>query len=72
MACNLQASSAAARAFRLDHPACTRLLQHMLTNSIVQSRSKSRADQQEVVRSGRSGSTGVGAVHGFFTGGPGL
>ena len=38
-------------------------------NSFFHSRSRGRADQQEVVRSGRSGSTGAAAVHGRFTAG---
>ena len=35
-------------------------------NQFSHSRSRGRADQQEVVRSGRSGSTGAAAVHGRF------
>ena len=38
-------------------------------NRFSHSRSRGRADQQEVVQSGRSGSTGAAAVHGRFTGG---
>ena len=46
-----------------------RLTAHLCTHSHNYSQYCGQADPQQVVKSGEGGSTGAGAVHGWFTGG---
>ena len=67
--CNLQGHRAAAAVFGAYRFGRMRLTAHLCTHASNHFHCCGRVDQQEVVRSGRGGSTGARAVHGRFTGG---